>query len=47
MNILPQFLQHCFAKREQAASYQYQRGTAIFDSTSSGLHLPGTGYNPQ
>ena len=27
INILPQFLQHCFAKREQAASYQYQRET--------------------
>ena len=28
INILPQFLQHCFAKMEQAASYQHQRENA-------------------
>ena len=28
INILPQFLQHCFAKMEQAASYQHHRENA-------------------
>jgi len=35
--ILPQFLQHTYYKREQAASYQLQRETAALDSASHRL----------